>query len=177
VNKFPEVSIILAQEGESITLQLKSQETKLDQNPVFLFNGSTEYVGQVMGAHLKNQPGASYSTSVSLEESGDHVAHAIWTPKGELNLENIDVIDEVRSAEQYEMVEWTIHVLPQSSTLDDVRQVIDDLTRAGTVAWVGKTLLEKINDWTSDEKDEEDSDGKAEIDDKDQFQEVLSNYE
>lgn len=172
MQKIPEEDIILAHEGDSIRLRLESPDTPTPDNPIFLLDGSTEYTGHTLGFEPENYPTTSYSTSVHLEEPVDHVAHAIWATEDELGLDRFETIEEIKSENWLKVVEWEIHVFPESSTIDDIRQLIDDMIRVGTMAWAGEKLLKKINKRRSDNQGEEgDEDGE------DHFQETLSNVE
>lgn len=177
MEKVPEETVILAQEGECIPLRLESPENPIEDNPVFLLNGSTDAVGDTLGFQPRENPTTSFSTSVHLEETGDHIAHAIWATDGQLNLKTFETLDEIRREDRFKVVEWEIHVFPELATLDDIRQVIDDLIRVGTVAWAGKALLEKLDAITFSEEDSSNDEGVDEDGKDEYFQEVLSNFE
>lgn len=181
MEKVPNENLILAQEGDDIQLRLESADSPAQENPIFLLNGSTEAVGDVLGVTFENSPNDSYTTSVHLEEPGDHIATAVWATKGDLNLERFETWEEIDQCERLETAGWKVHVFPQSSTLDDLRQFIDDMARVGTVAWVGQELLERINEWRSNDTEPEDyadsMDDENENGDEEHFQKVLTNYD
>lgn len=173
MEKTPEEEMVLAQESESIKFRIESPEDPLEDTPSFLFDGTSENVGYVFGVSGGENVTESYEAPVRFEENGNHVVHAVWHKEG-ADMEKYDSIDEIRNDPKGRVVEWNVYVLDEDSTLDDIRQVIDDLIRIGTVAWAGKELRNMLKDRVSDRGDDADS---TEEDSADDFQEVLTNFE
>lgn len=172
MDKIPGEDIVLAQEGESIKFRIESPENSPEENPFFLLDGSSENVGHIFGVDGGESVTESYEATVRFEENGDHVVHTVWHTEG-IDIEKFDSIDKIRNDPKGRVVEWSVYVLNEDSTIDDVRQVIDDLTRIGTVAWVGKELKNMIKDRISESGDND----CTEEDSADDFQEVLTNFE
>ena len=173
MEKIPEEEVILARESESIQFRIESTEDSLEDTPFFLFNGTSENVGDVFGVSGGENVTESYQAPVHFEENGNHVVHAVWHTEG-ADMMKYNSIDEIRNDPKGRVVEWSVYVLDEDSDLDDVRQVIDDLIRVGTVAWAGKELRNMLKDRMSDSGDDSDC---AEEDSTDDFQEVLTNFE
>ena len=173
MNKIPQEEMVLAQEGESVKFRIESPENSPEDNPFFLLDGSTENVGNVLGVGGGENVTESYEAPVRFEESGDRVVHTVWHTEG-TDIEEFNSIDEIRNDPKGKVVEWNVYVVDEDSTLDDLRQVIDDLTRMGTVAWAGKELRNKLKDKTFDRENDSD---RTEEDSADDFQEVLTNFE
>lgn len=173
MNKIPNEEMVLAREGESIKFRIESPEDPPEDNPVFLLDGSSENVGNVFGVDGGENVTESYEASVRFEKDGNHVVHTVWHTE-DVDIEEFNSIDEISNDLKGRVVEWNVYVLDEDSTLDDIRQVIDDLTRIGTVAWAGKELRNLLKDKMSDAGDDADC---TEEDSADDFQEVLTNFE
>lgn len=173
MEKIPEEEMVLARESESIKFRIESPEEPLEDTPFFLFDGSSENVGDLFGVSGGENVTESYQAPVRFEESGKHVVHAVWHTEA-ADMDKYDSIDEIRNDPKGRVVEWIVYVIDKDSTLDDIREVIDDLIRVGTVAWAGKELRNMLKDRMSDSGDDTDS---TEEDSADDFQEVLTNFE
>jgi hypothetical protein len=143
------------------------------RHTILFFDGTSENVGYVLGVSGGEIITESYEAPVRFEENGNHVVHAVWHKEG-ADIEKYNSIDEIKNDPNGRVVEWNVYVLDKDSTLDDIRQVIDDLIRIGTVAWAGKELRNMLKDRMSDRGDDADS---TEEDSSDDFQEVLTNFE
>lgn len=173
MERTPEEDTVLAKKNEIIKFRIESPEEPPEDNPSFLIDGSSENVGDVFGVTGGESVTESYQAPVRFEETGSHVVHIIWNTEGE-NLEEYDSIDEIRSDPNGCVIEWSVYVLDEDSTLDDIRQVIDDITRAGTVIWAEKKLKNLIKDRLSESEEDGSS---SEEESTDEFQEVLTNFE
>lgn len=172
MEKQPEETLIVALENELIDLKLSFPDDPPVGDVTFLLNGNTEHVGHKIGFRPEQHPTTSFSTTIEVPSTGEHVAHGIWAPDGETDLSEFETLQEIDNDPGYANMEWKIHGVSESDTLDDIRTLIDDLTRAGTLVYGGKKLIEKIRNRYGESLPEDEKEAEEE----DYFQESISNY-